>query len=68
MSGGYDHPLLVATQRPSGARCRDEAAACAKAFKPRVLIPYHFRGSDLKVLTTALEGTGIDVRVRRWYD
>jgi hypothetical protein len=32
-----------------------------------VLYPYHFRGSDLTVLQKALEGTGIQVRIRDWY-
>lgn len=45
----------------------DEAAACVKAFKPAVVYPYHYRGSDLQVFAKALEGTGIDVRLRDWY-
>jgi len=44
-----------------------EAAACVKIFKPRIVYPYHYRGSDLKVFADALQGTGIDVRLRDWY-
>ena len=45
----------------------DEAAACVKAMKPRVVYPYHFFGSDPKAFGAALEGTGIEVRLRDWY-
>jgi L-ascorbate metabolism protein UlaG (beta-lactamase superfamily) len=45
----------------------DEAAAAARSFKPAVLYPYHYRGSDLAALQKALAGSGIDVRVRNWY-
>jgi L-ascorbate metabolism protein UlaG (beta-lactamase superfamily) len=44
-----------------------EAAACVKAFKPAIVYPYHYRGSDLQGFAAALEGTGIDVRLRDWY-
>jgi L-ascorbate metabolism protein UlaG (beta-lactamase superfamily) len=44
-----------------------EAAAAVKAFAPRVVYPYHYRGSNLDEFTTALKGTGIEVRVRDWY-
>lgn len=46
----------------------DEAAAGVKAFRPKVVYPYHFRGSDLGVFENALKGeNGIEVRVRNWY-
>jgi L-ascorbate metabolism protein UlaG (beta-lactamase superfamily) len=45
----------------------NEAADCVKAFKPKVVYPYHYMGSDLKVFQTALNGSGVDVRVRDWY-
>ena len=44
-----------------------EAAECVEAFKPKVLFPYHYRGSDLAELDKALAGRGIDVRKREWY-
>ena len=45
-----------------------EAAACIKAFRPKVLFPYHYRNSNLDELTTALAGEkGIEVRTRKWY-
>ncbi len=45
----------------------DEAADAVKAFHPKVVIPYHYRGSDLTVFTKALDGTGIEVRLLDWY-
>jgi L-ascorbate metabolism protein UlaG (beta-lactamase superfamily) len=45
----------------------DEAAACVKTMKPRVVYPYHFFGSDPKTFGAALKGTGIEVRLRDWY-
>jgi len=45
----------------------DEAADAVKAFHPKIVIPYHFHGSDLAVFQKGLEGTGIEVRVLDWY-
>ncbi len=45
----------------------EEAAEAVKAFHPKVVYPYHYRGSDLNVFKNALAGTGIDVRLREWY-
>lgn len=45
----------------------EEAAYAVKAFHPKVVIPYHYRGSDLSVFQKALQGTGIEVRLLDWY-
>lgn len=45
----------------------EEAAEAVKAFHPKVVIPYHYRGSDLSVFEKALQGTGIEVRILDWY-
>jgi|HubBroStandDraft_6_1064221.scaffolds.fasta_scaffold01159_8 L-ascorbate metabolism protein UlaG (beta-lactamase superfamily) len=45
----------------------DEAADAVKAFHPKVVIPYHYRGSDLAVFQRGLDGTGIEVRILDWY-
>lgn len=45
-----------------------EAAECVNAFKPAVLIPYHYRGSDLKELSSAVaKDSGVEVRIRDFY-
>lgn len=45
----------------------DEAAEAVKAFHPKIVIPYHYRGSDLTVFQKDLQGTGIEVRILDWY-
>ena len=45
----------------------DEAADAVKAFHPKIVIPYHYKGSDLSVFQKGLEGTGIEVRLLDWY-
>jgi len=45
----------------------EEAADGVKAFRPKVVYPYHYRGSDVNAFEKALEGTGIEVRLRNWY-
>jgi L-ascorbate metabolism protein UlaG (beta-lactamase superfamily) len=45
----------------------EEAAEAVKAFHPKIVIPYHYRGSDLNVFKQRLEGTGIEVRLLDWY-
>jgi L-ascorbate metabolism protein UlaG (beta-lactamase superfamily) len=46
----------------------EEAAAGVKAFRPKVVYPYHYKGSDLKVFAGALANEkGIEVRLREWY-
>ncbi len=45
-----------------------EAAECVKAFMPKVVYPYHHRGSDLDEFTWRLEDTpDVEVRILDWY-
>jgi L-ascorbate metabolism protein UlaG (beta-lactamase superfamily) len=49
-----------------------EAAECAKAFRPKVVYPYHYRDQDPATepqqFVDALKGErGIEVRMRNWY-
>jgi len=45
-----------------------EAAECVKAFQPKVVYPYHYRGSNLSEFESALGGQkNIEVRIRAWY-
>ena len=43
------------------------AADAVRAFHPAVVYPYHYRGQDTNIFAKALEGSGIDVRLRDWY-
>jgi L-ascorbate metabolism protein UlaG (beta-lactamase superfamily) len=45
----------------------EEAAEAVRAFHPAVVYPYHYSGSDPNLFAKALEGSGIDVRLRDWY-
>jgi L-ascorbate metabolism protein UlaG (beta-lactamase superfamily) len=45
----------------------DEAADAAKAFHPKVVIPYHYRKADLSLFKNAMEGSGIEVRILDFY-
>ena len=45
----------------------EEAAEGVKAFQPKVVYPYHYRGSDLAVFQKALQGQNVEVRLRAWY-
>ena len=45
-----------------------EAAECVKAFKPKVVYPYHYSGSDLDVFTWHLEDTPeVEIKILDWY-
>jgi L-ascorbate metabolism protein UlaG (beta-lactamase superfamily) len=45
----------------------EEAAEAVRGFKPKVAIPYHYRGSDPKVFESALAGSGVQVKLIDWY-
>jgi L-ascorbate metabolism protein UlaG (beta-lactamase superfamily) len=43
-----------------------EAAECVKAFRPKIVYPYHYRGSRTEEFADALKGSpGIEVRLRK---
>ena len=45
-----------------------EAATCVNAFRPKIMYPFHFRGSEVQEFTDAVKGTpGVEVRLRKWY-
>ena len=44
-----------------------EAAACVAAFKPGVLIPYHYRDSNLADLDAPLASSGVEVKKVDFY-
>lgn len=45
----------------------EAAAEAVRAFHPAVVYPYHYRGSDLNAFAKALQGSGVEVRLRDWY-
>ncbi|OFW13796.1 MAG: hypothetical protein A3F69_00650 [Acidobacteria bacterium RIFCSPLOWO2_12_FULL_66_10] len=44
-----------------------ESAECVKAFKPKIVYPYHFQGQKPEEFQDALKGSGIEVRMLNWY-
>ncbi|GAB4254771.1 MAG: MBL fold metallo-hydrolase [Acidobacteriota bacterium] len=44
----------------------EEAAACVNAFQPKVVIPYHYRGSDLEAFRQAVKPP-VEVKLLDWY-
>ena len=46
----------------------EQAALAVKAFKPKIVYPYHSRGSDLDKFKQLVSAEpGIEVRLRDWY-
>ncbi|MEZ5363157.1 MAG: MBL fold metallo-hydrolase [Bryobacterales bacterium] len=45
----------------------EEAAEGVAAFAPKVVYPYHYRGSDVAKFEAGLAGKPIEVRLREWY-
>jgi L-ascorbate metabolism protein UlaG (beta-lactamase superfamily) len=53
--------------RGHGTRDEEEAAKCVNAFKPKVVYPFHYRGSDLQVFQKAVTEPGIEIRLGEFY-
>ncbi len=46
----------------------EQAADAVRAFKPKIIYPYHYRGSDVEKFKQLVgDDQGIDVRLRDWY-
>lgn len=46
----------------------DQAASAVREFKPKIVYPYHCRGSDLEKFKQLVGDTaGVEVRIRDWY-
>lgn len=45
----------------------DEAAACVAAFRPAVVVPYHYAGSDLAAFRAAAAPSGVRVETLEFY-
>src|SRR6266568_3879374 len=46
----------------------DQAASAVREFKPKIVYPYHYRGSDVEKFKKLVgEGSGVEVRLRDWY-
>jgi len=45
----------------------EEAAQCVNEFRPKVVYPYHYRGSDLQAFKKAVTAPGVEVKLVDWY-
>jgi L-ascorbate metabolism protein UlaG (beta-lactamase superfamily) len=46
----------------------EQAASAVRAFRPKIVYPYHCRGSDLGQFKKLVgEDSGVEVRIRDWY-
>ena len=46
----------------------EQAASAVREFKPKIVYPYHYRGSDLEKFKKLVgEDSGVEVRLRDWY-
>jgi L-ascorbate metabolism protein UlaG (beta-lactamase superfamily) len=46
----------------------EQAADAVRAFKPKIVYPYHYHGSDLQKFKQLVgENSGVEVRLRDWY-
>jgi L-ascorbate metabolism protein UlaG (beta-lactamase superfamily) len=46
----------------------DQAASAVREFRPKIVYPYHYRGSDLQKFKTLVgDDVGVEVRLRDWY-
>ena len=46
----------------------EQAAGAVRAYKPKIVYPYHSRGSDLEKFKNLVGAdSGVEVRLRNWY-
>ena len=49
-------------------RTPEQAASAVREFRPRIVYPYHSRGSDLEKFEKLVgDDVGVEVRLRDWY-
>jgi L-ascorbate metabolism protein UlaG (beta-lactamase superfamily) len=46
----------------------EQAADAVRSFRPRIVYPYHYRGSDLERFRALVgQDSGVEIRLRDWY-
>ncbi len=46
----------------------EQAASAVREFRPKIVYPYHSRGSDLEKFKKLVgDDVGVEVRLREWY-
>ncbi len=57
--------IAFIAMNPPRTMSTGEAAQCVKAFRPAIVYPYHYRGSNTQEFADALRGMPIEVRLRK---
>jgi len=57
--------IAFVAMNPPRTMSTAEGAQCVAAFRPKIVYPYHYRGSKLEEFTAALKGVPIEIRVRK---
>ena len=61
-----DISIAFMAMNPPRSMSTSEAAECVKAFRPKIVYPYHYRGSKTEEFANALKGSPqIEVRLRK---
>jgi len=45
----------------------EEASDAILAFRPKIVIPYHYQQTNRQILVDKLKGSGVEVRLLEWY-
>ena len=57
--------IAFVAMNPPKTMSTGEAAACVQVFRPAIVYPYHYRGSNVQEFADALKGMPIEVRLRK---
>jgi L-ascorbate metabolism protein UlaG (beta-lactamase superfamily) len=57
--------IAFLAMNPPRTMTTGEAAQCVGAFRPKIVYPYHYRGSNLQEFCDALKGLPVDIRIRK---
>jgi len=52
---------------PHGRMTPRAAADCVRAFRPKIVYPYHYRDGSVEEFKAALDSSGVEVRLAKWY-
>jgi len=60
-----DISIAFVAMNPPRTMPPSEAAACVRAFKPKIAYAYHYRGQNPQEFADALKNAGVEVRLRK---
>ena len=57
--------IAFVAMNPPRSMSTIEAAQCVNAFRPKIVYPYHYRGSNLQEFVDGLKGVPVEIRIRK---